>query len=60
MDLLAVIRRIDTKGDACIDLNEWVEFLRVMNKPAVHHAPAQLSTRLAPGTIHPGSIARVN
>ena len=29
MDLLAIIRRVDTNGDATIDLNEWTEFLRV-------------------------------
>jgi len=28
MHLLAIIRRIDTNGDATIDLNEWTEFLR--------------------------------
>jgi len=33
MQLLAIIRRIDTNGDATIDLNEWTEFLRCKAGP---------------------------
>ena len=28
IELLAIIRRIDTDGDACLDFNEFAEFLR--------------------------------
>jgi len=30
-ELLTIIRRLDTNGDATIDLNEWTEFLKVKN-----------------------------
>lgn len=29
LDILSIIRRIDTNGDATVDLYEWAEFLRV-------------------------------
>ena len=28
IELLAIIRRIDTDGDACLDFNEFAEFLK--------------------------------
>ena len=28
LDLLAIIRRIDTNGDACLDFNEFLDFLK--------------------------------
>ena len=31
-DLLAIIRRIDTNGDACLDFNEFNEFLKPLSK----------------------------
>ena len=31
VELLAIIRRVEVKGDATIDLNEWTEFLRCKN-----------------------------
>jgi len=33
MELLAIIRRIDTNGDATITFEEWYEFLQ-LQKPA--------------------------
>jgi Ca2+-binding EF-hand superfamily protein len=40
MHLLAIIRRVDTNGDATIDLNEWSEFLRckggMVAPPMIH------------------------
>mmetsp|Transcript_14290 Transcript_14290/g.24327 ORF Transcript_14290/g.24327 Transcript_14290/m.24327 type:complete len:106 (-) Transcript_14290:676-993(-) len=33
MELLAIIRRIDTDGDACIDFNELSEYLRSIGPP---------------------------
>lgn len=33
MELLAIIRRVDTNGDATIDPNEWAEFLKVSPGP---------------------------
>lgn len=60
MDLLAIIRRIDTNGDATIDLNEWVEFLKVKKQIAkpmaapIHTMGAQMHMS------RPGMISRVN
>jgi len=36
MDLLAIIRRIDTSGDATIDVSEWAEFLRLKEPLMIH------------------------
>lgn len=36
MDLLAIIRRIDTNGDATIDVAEWAEFLRLKEPLMIH------------------------
>jgi hypothetical protein len=36
MDLLAIIRRIDTNGDATIDIAEWAEFLRIKEPLMIH------------------------
>jgi len=33
LELLAIIRRIDTDGDACLDFNEFSEFLRELGTP---------------------------
>jgi len=30
-ELLTIIRRLDTNGDATINLSEWTEFLKVRN-----------------------------
>ena len=30
-ELLTIIRRLDTNGDATINLSEWTEFLKVKN-----------------------------
>lgn len=64
MQLLAIIRRIDTNGDATIDLNEWTEFLRCKAGPIAVHPQAlpfahntrpvgQIIRNQGPGLMHP-------
>ena len=40
LELLAIIRRIDTDGDACLDYNEFSEFLREIGKPLSRPPPS--------------------
>ena len=66
MDLLAIVRRIDTNGDATIDINEWTEFLRTKKpcetvlpmRPAgqiIRQAPMSTGPiHHAPAEAHPG------
>lgn len=35
MELLAIIRRVDTNGDACLDFNEFAEYLKCAGHQAV-------------------------
>lgn len=49
-ELLAIVRRIDTDGDASIDLREWSEFLRP--------AAAPTSTVVVPTVVDPLPLPR--
>lgn len=42
IDLLAIIRRIDTDGDACLDFNEFSDFLKPLSKEVAVMDPRML------------------
>lgn len=50
-ELLAIVRRIDTDGDASVNFREWCEFLRPA--PVTVPVPAPLPAPLPPATLPP-------
>lgn len=45
IDLLAIIRRIDTDGDACLDFNEFSEFLKPLSPEVAVQDPKLIPDR---------------
>lgn len=60
IDLLAIIRRIDTNGDACLDFNEFLEFLKPLSKEVAMKGPPSraINERRAYGYPRDGSPLR--